>query len=277
MLRRSQPGEWLEICEQERAGLMSNEIERIRREYTKRDNSDLTHLYGYTNPAFLFHLQERERGLLRALRREGLDLSVTDVLEVGCGTGHILQRFLEFGARSAAGIDLMPNRVRIGRARYPTLRLILSDAGQLPFASESFGLAMQFMCLSSVLDSECRSRIAKEMWRILAPGGLILSYDLRPSSMLARSVNFVANYLSSAANEAVLSEPTPIKPLTIAELKALYPLGHIRVTSLSLNLNLAKVACLSTLFAEILSRLPPFRSHYLAVIRKPLNIDDHEK
>lgn len=256
---------------------MNKEIERIRYEYTKRDKANLAQIYSYANPAFLFHIQEREWALLRALRCEGLDLSATDVLEVGCGTGHILQRFLDFGARSATGIDLMPNRVCAGKIRYPVLRLVQADAGHLPFASESFGLAMQFMCLSSVHDPELRGRIADEMWRVLAPGGLILSYDLRPSSLPARAVNFVARHLLPTAGDTGPSGATPIKPLAIRELKTLYPSGHMRVISLSLNLNLARLARLSHSFAHLLACVPVLRSHYLTVIRKPLRADHDGK
>ena len=171
----------------------------------------------------------------------------------------------------------MPNRVCAGKIRYPALRLIQADAGHLPFASESFGLAMQFMCLSSVLDPELRDCIADEMWRILAPGGLILSYDLRPSPLPARAVNFIAHHLLPMAADTGPSGATPIKPLKIRELKALYPSGRMRASSLSLSLNLAGVARLSHTLAHLLACVPALRSHYLAVIRKPLRAGHDRK
>jgi SAM-dependent methyltransferase len=254
---------------------MSDEIERIRREYAKRDSADFGRKYSYDNPAFMYHMQEREWGIMQALSREGLNLSATDVLEVGCGTGHVLQRFLDFGAHSATGVDLMSNRVHAGSNRYPGVRILQADAGHLPFVSESFGLVSQFMCLSSVLDSELRARIADEMWRVLSPGGLVLSYDLRPSSLLLRAVNRLGHCLEAGSTPADSRPITPIRPLPARELMRLYPKGRIRVLSISLNSHLAALAKVSRSLPSLLAALPTLRSHYLAVVRKSMGTD-HE-
>jgi SAM-dependent methyltransferase len=249
---------------------MSDEIERIRREYAKRDSAGFGRKYSYDNPAFMYHMQEREWGIMKALSREGMTLSATDVLEVGCGTGHILQRFLEFGARSATGVDLMPTRVHAGSKRYPGVRILQADGAHLPFVSDSFGLVSQFMCLSSVLDCELRARIADEMWRVLSPGGLVLSYDLRPSSLLLRTVNRFGHHFEAGAAKADSRPITPIRPLSAGVLMKLYPKGKIRVLSISLNSHLAALAKVSRLLPSLLSAVPTLRSHYLAVVRKSM-------
>jgi SAM-dependent methyltransferase len=253
---------------------MNAELERIRTEYLKRDAAGSTNPYSYANPAFQYHIQEREHGLLQMLRRLKLDLAATDVLEVGCGTGHILGRFLEFGARSVAGVELMPHRILMGRDKYPTIRTLCADAGDLPFASESFGLVMQFMCLSSVLDSSLRVRIAQEMWRVLAPGGVILSYDLRPGSVLRNSIGYLAAQSRNGSGSKMVSDKgnhvvTPTRPVGIEELGSLFSEGTLISRSLSLDFNLASLAGLSWLLTSVLSAVPALRTHWLAVIRKP--------
>ena len=255
---------------------MNEEIERIRREYAKRDGADFGRKFHYDNPGFMYHMQEREWGIMQALSREGLNLSATDVLEVGCGTGHILQRFLDFGAHSATGVELMSHRVHAGSKRYPGVRILQADAGHLPFVSESFGLVSQFMCLSSVLDRELRARIADEMWRVLSPGGLILSYDLRPSSLVLRAINRLGHHLEFGNAKADPHPVTPIRPLPASELMELYPKGRIRVLSISLNSHLGALAKVSRSLPSLLSALPPLRSHFLAVVRKSAE-QDHEK
>ena len=97
-------------------------------------------------------MQEREWAILRLLRSEEIKLNGITVLEIGCGTGHILQRFLEFGVQLAAGIDLMESRIEAGKKSYPNLHLAIGNGAQLPYANNSFDMVMQFMCLSSVLD-----------------------------------------------------------------------------------------------------------------------------
>jgi ubiquinone/menaquinone biosynthesis C-methylase UbiE len=247
---------------------MNEEIERIKREYARRDGASFAGRYSYSNPAFLYHMQEREWGIMQTLARDGLNLPETDVLEVGCGTGHILQRFLDFGARSATGVDLMPNRLHAARERYPAVRILQADAGYLPFVSESFGLVSQFMCLSSVLDRQLRVRIAEEMWRVLSPDGLILSYDLRPSSLVMRAINRLGHHLEAGTAGADSCPITPIRPLPAAELMQLYPKGRLRTLIISLNSHLASLAKVSRFLPSLLTALPALRTHYLAVVRK---------
>jgi len=247
---------------------------RIHAEYFRRDAEGLSQIYHYMNPAFMFHMQERERVILDMLREEHSDLSKCTVLEVGCGTGHILQRFLEFGARAATGIDLMEARIEIGRKTYPNLRLDQGNAAQLPYANDSFDLVMQFMCLSSVLDPIMRQTIAAEMWRVLRPGGAILSYDLRPLPVLLRLSRHLARpviWLTRIRQrrDPAQQPPTPIKLLSMEEIKSLFRNGQCHYRTVSLDLHFAKFAKKSYLLASLLSNVPWLRTHYLVIIRKP--------
>lgn len=247
---------------------------RIHAEYCRRDAEGLSQIYHYMNPAFMFHMQERERAILDMLREEHIDLSECTVLEVGCGTGHILQRFLEFGAREATGIDLMEARIEIGRKRYPNLRLDQGNAAKLPYANDYFDLVTQFMCLSSVLDPIMRQTIAAEMWRVLRPGGAILSYDLRLLPRPARIFISLAGMLTprgavNGSRGSAKQQPTPIHPLSISEIKSLFRGGLLRYRTVSLDFNLARLAGKFNLLTSLLSTIPLLRTHYLVLVRKP--------
>ena len=264
----------------------SEESARIEREYARNDSSGISdRLYRYENPAFLFHMQERERVILGALRRLGIVLSGSHLLEVGCGNGHILQRFLEFGAASGCGVDLMANRILDGTTRYPNLKLHQGDASRLPFEDEQFHLVIQFMCLSSVLDPSMRRQIASEMWRVLKPGGAILSYDLRPTGKLGwrlvRLLRFLLNkelnYSKESPGEAQPQATVPIQPLTISEVQALFPQGEVDYQSVSLDFSLARAAAFSDFLARVMALVPVLRTHYLVTTRKvlPFKVGDH--
>src|SRR4030066_669541 len=151
--------------------MVSDEISRLRAEYARRDAAGLSSTYTYRNPAFAFHMQEREWAMLRMLEEGRVNLTGARLLEVGCGTGHILERFLEFGAEKAVGIDLAEHRIRVAKGKYPNLLLLQGNAAELPFPGNTFDMAMQFLCLSSVLAPGVRQRIAAEMWRGGGPGG----------------------------------------------------------------------------------------------------------
>jgi SAM-dependent methyltransferase len=251
------------------------EVERILAEYTRNDGTGKSQeTYCYANPAFLFHMQERERTILGVLRDRGIALQGEDVLEVGCGTGHILERFLEFGCRSAMGIDLMESRIQEGVQRYPRLDLRQGNATQLPCDDRQFDLVMQFMCLSSVLDSEMRKQIASEMWRVLKPGGAILSYDLRPVPKLGHAISRGLRFLllenpNDKAASTEPSQPIPIRPLSLSDLRSLFSDGCMESRSVSLDFNLARFAEFSTWLAHTLSFVTVLRTHYLLLVKKP--------
>lgn len=263
-------------------GLTDNqEINRIQTEYTRRDTQGLSKEYTYMNPAFLFHMQERERAILQILRDEKINLSEVSVLEVGCGTGHILQRFSEFGVDKATGIDLMETRIQVGKRAYPRIDLRQGNAGSLPYHDDSFGLVMQFMCLSSVLDPIMRQKIVDEMWRVLRPGGVILFYDLRPIPFLG-GVSFMLYGILcrifgamcrkrriKQGDNALQEEPTPIQPLSIEDVRKFFPGRVLRYRSVSLNFKLAQLSEKAHLLSTLLSSLPWLRTHNIAIIRKP--------
>ncbi|MGB9627195.1 MAG: class I SAM-dependent methyltransferase [Thermodesulfobacteriota bacterium] len=257
----------------------NEELERITREYSRRDRLGCSRIYTYTNPAYLFHIQEREWAILQLLKEEGIELKGLSILDVGCGTGNVLHRFIEFGARSANGIDLMESRIKIAKERYPHLQLVRGNAAQLPYARGSFDLVMQFMCLSSVLDQNMRKEIANEMWRVLRPGGALLFYDLRPRPLTARLLFRFFSVLKRVlkllmredknANPSIESyPPTPIKPLTLKEIKNLFSRDPVKWRVVSLDFNLSWVAGKIRFLAYLLTYLVFLRTHYLVLFRK---------
>src|SRR5262245_4442602 len=67
-----------------------------------------------------------------------------DVLEVGCGTGLLLERFAKF-AKSAKGVDLSPGMLEKARGR--GLDVAEASASELPFEAGSFDVACSFKVL----------------------------------------------------------------------------------------------------------------------------------
>jgi ubiquinone/menaquinone biosynthesis C-methylase UbiE len=92
-----------------------------------------------------------------------------DVLEVGCGTGLLLERMLGF-ARSARGVDLSPGM--LAHARERGLEVNEASATSLPFPDDSFDAACSFKVLAHVRDV----RVAlSEMLRVVRPGGHVVA------------------------------------------------------------------------------------------------------
>lgn len=91
-----------------------------------------------------------------------------DALEVGCGTGLILERVAR-AARSARGVDLSPGM--LARARSRGLEVSEASAGALPFADASFDAVYSFKVLAHVPGWEA---CLAEMARVTRPGGHVI-------------------------------------------------------------------------------------------------------
>ncbi len=229
-----------------------DELDRIRAEYARRaQDPRLRGLYSLFRPDVLFTVQTRERTALRLLRQAGFEpLDRFDILEVGCGEGGVLLDLLRWGADPARlhGCDLLPDRVVQARQRLPAATpLAVADAGALPYPSACFDLVLQFTVLTSVLDEGLRQRIAREMWRVLRPGGAVLSYDFR---------------FQGFDNPAVRA----IHP---RQLRQLFPHGEFTARRVTLAPPIARrLAWWSWSCCELLAHLPWLRTHDLILIRK---------
>jgi SAM-dependent methyltransferase len=124
-------------------------------------------------PGAAYHdlLDELESGFVEHFGRG------KDVLEVGCGTGLVLERIRRF-AGSARGIDLSPKMLELARARQ--LDVELGDATALPFADHSFDVACSFKVLAHVREIDLA---LSEMARVVRPGGFVIAEYYNPNSL----------------------------------------------------------------------------------------------
>ncbi len=160
---------------------IKEELARVTAEYQRRGASKVAGgRYSLFDEAALLHAQSLERGLLTLLKRfDFTQLADKKILDVGCGSGSHLRRFLEYGAQPAnlAGIDLLESRIERASALNPAIDWRVGSAHQLPYPDASFDLVTSFVVFSSVLSATMRRMIANEMWRVRKPGGLIVCYD----------------------------------------------------------------------------------------------------
>jgi ubiquinone/menaquinone biosynthesis C-methylase UbiE len=157
-----------------------------------------------------------------------------DVLEVGCGTGLVLERLSRFAA-SATGIDVSPGMLEVARSRGLTVEL--GSATELPFADERFDVACSFKVLAHVPDLTLALR---EMARVTRPGGFILAELYNPNSFrgalkrfgpklaIARGVNegdVFTRYHSPAQGRALT--PEGCRFVTARGIRIVTPVGAL--------------------------------------------------
>ena len=112
-----------------------------------------------------------------------------DVLEIGCGTGLILERTAAV-ARRATGIDLSAGMARFSATR-KGLTVTLASTTALPFADASFDVVYSFKVLPHVPDL---GGALAEIRRVLRAGGRAFVEVYNPWS-LKRLANGVAGAL----------------------------------------------------------------------------------
>lgn len=227
------------------------ELERIRQEYTRRDREVPPDRYAPYRPEILLERTEVERVALKLLGAAGqLPLDAKKLLDVGCGSGYWSRRMIMWGARpeNLTGIDLRPEVLDVAAALNPNIRFLAGSADRMPFDDGAFDLVSQFVVFSSIKDPAVRAASAAEMWRVLAPGGAILWYDMRYGNPKNRRVTAMG----------------------VKEIRRLFPHGRTRTRTVVLVPPISRrLAPLSLPLCRVLACCPPLRGHRIAVITKP--------
>jgi len=228
-----------------------DETARIRKTYAKRDQAGKPALYTWCKKDTML-TQYRIRTVTAGLfAKNGMeDLSKTEVLDIGCGTGGWLRTLVEWGAdpKHLHGIELLEDRIEQARHVNKDIDFQVSSGWPIDFPDASMDLVSAHTVFSSILAPEARRDLASEMTRILKTEGVVFIFDFRISH--------------------------PRNPDTIGigkkEIQRLFP--DLTVTSRSLLLApplARRIAPISSLAVQLLEGIFPFlRSHAVYLLRK---------
>ncbi len=126
----------------------------------------------YNHPNRLFRFIENKR--IRVLITEADIRPDDNVLEVGCGAGHILERI---NCGRLTGIDISPVQIQRAKARLGSkAKLIEAEGERLPFPDQSFERILCTEVFEHVLEPE---KLLKEMKRVLKDDGIISQAQVR--------------------------------------------------------------------------------------------------
>jgi ubiquinone/menaquinone biosynthesis C-methylase UbiE len=230
---------------------MVEEAERIRGVYARRRRDIPSGRYALAEPFTLYSTHEREAAMVALFRKAGLSsLEGLRILDVGCGRGELLRRFMSFGAAPdlLSGVDLVDEYVEAARKLAPHLQISCGSADRLPFTDRCFDMVSQFTLLTSVLDPEMKQAIANEMARVMKPGGWLLWYDFSYNNPRNPDVHGIGK----------------------AEIRRLFPSFSMSARRVTLAPPLGRmVAPLSPLLYHVLVRLKFLCTHYICLLRKP--------
>jgi glycosyltransferase involved in cell wall biosynthesis/SAM-dependent methyltransferase len=225
------------------------EQQRILKAYSRR--AGRTSYFGFEDASHVVRVQERQRAALALLMEVGIgDLERLNMLDVGCGSGDTLLQLLQWGGepRRLAGIDLREEALTQARQRVAGADLRVGCATDLPWPAATFDLVQQSTVFTSILSDEMRTRVAREMTRVLKPGGAVLWYDFTIDNPFNAEVRGVSR----------------------SELAALFPDWRIRHRRVTLAAPLARRLPRSSLeiLYPALAAMPWCRTHMVAVLTR---------
>jgi ubiquinone/menaquinone biosynthesis C-methylase UbiE len=144
-----------------------------------------------------------------------------------------------------SGVDIYQSYVTRAAETLPqSVKLKVGNGENLEFADESLDLVFQFTCLTSVLNLESRRQMAREMVRVLRPGGSVIWYDMAVNNPNNKDIQGIGK----------------------DEIRNLFPGCTYRFRKLSIAAPIARK--LGALAIQALQALKVLDTHYLAVITK---------
>ena len=225
-----------------------SEQDEIRATYERYATSGRDRLWDRSNRGYARLSRERDAAVV-ALVRASLPAAGGRILDVGCGDGSLAAFAGDAGvAADWTGIDLLPDRIEVARSRVPGARFVVGSADALPFDDRSFDVAAALTLFSSLPSRELETGVAREIGRVVKPGGWLVWYDLR---------------YGNPTNPGVHGVPA-------ARLADLFAGWAIDVRTVSLAPPLARrLGPLTPVAYPILHAIPPLRSHLVGRLRCP--------
>lgn len=122
----------------------------------------------------LIDLSRRHLGEVKRLR----------VLDVGCGVG-VTDTALSGAFGELHGVDVSSDAVAQAGANNPSVNYVAYDGRRLPYADGAFDLAFT-ICVMHHVEPVDRLGFAREMARVVRPGGVVAVFEHNPFNPLTR-------------------------------------------------------------------------------------------
>jgi SAM-dependent methyltransferase len=228
-----------------------SEVARILRTYQgyERDRRNRWK-WSEANPGFAEIVRERDHAVDRLLSNAmPIPPSQWRVLEVGCGRGKVIAGLRRLGAIDGHlyGVDLRADAIQAAQIEYPNMHWHVANVEELPFDGETFDCVLAFTVFTSVLDRNMSLNMAKEIRRVLRPGGVILWYDFR---------------FRNPWNPHV-------QGMSSSRIRLLFPCFKITLQSITVIPPLARgLGTIAPRVYSLFAAIPLLRSHYLGLIAK---------
>jgi ubiquinone/menaquinone biosynthesis C-methylase UbiE len=111
------------------------------------------------------------------------DIPRTKMLELGCGTGHWTNFFLNKGYKVTA-TDISDAMLQLAKQKNLNANFIKADSLEIPFEDNSFDIISSITMLEFVEDQD---KVLEEIQRVLKPGGYFILGSLNALSAIGKN------------------------------------------------------------------------------------------
>jgi len=111
------------------------------------------------------------------------EIPKSEMLELGCGTGHWTNIFVNHGFNVTAA-DISDEMLKLAKLKNIEAEFIKADSQNIPFPDNSFSAVSSITMLEFVNDQD---KVINEIYRVLKPGGWIILGCLNKLSELGKN------------------------------------------------------------------------------------------
>lgn len=134
----------------------------------------------YYQAGFGKKVDEIEKSIISTIIK---DIPLSDMLELGCGTGHWTDYFIKQGF-NVTGIDISEAMIKLAIEKKIEANFIKADSQNLPFEDEEFAVVSSITMIEFVADQD---QVFQEIFRVLKPGGRLILGCLNANSVLGKT------------------------------------------------------------------------------------------
>ena len=170
----------------------ARELETIKRRYTQYAGSNRYDLWSLSNPGFRRLVYERDRSIMRLLRAS-LPAGGGSVVDLGAGSSRLAGIAHDTGIECDwFGLDIDEAAIADSSQAYPWARFAVGSADRIPLPDDTVDVVLASVLFSSLPSDDFERAVARDIWRVLRPGGWLVWFDLRIDNPNNRAVHGIS-------------------------------------------------------------------------------------
>lgn len=131
------------------------------------------------------------------LQKSGLSSQHQQILDVGCGAGHVTSFIQNKTKSQIVGVDFSPAMIRTAKKLYPEIDFICSSTDKLPFEGNTQDALLAASLLHHLKVQGLLEKSVAEFFRVLKPDGIFCAID-RQDTILSNLLEKIFSILRKA-------------------------------------------------------------------------------